>query len=243
MFSRRFVLLSALLVTLSLAWFVAPGLALRKAIVAQLFGPKMVRAQALEKSGEQMNLDRGVITQVNGTQLTLKEYDGRIQSIPLSSSSQVIRFGHHLQLGSLAPRWRVLVTWPATGAAEYVDVEKVPRTRARATLRIRKAIVAQVFGTKMVRAQVLEKRGAQLNLDRGVVTQVDSTQLTLREADGRVQTIPLDTSTQAFRLGHSFPLSAVAPTWRVLVTWPATGTALSVDVEKIVKGRGKSAVG
>ena len=41
MFSRRFVLLAGVLVTLNLAlWFAAPGLALRKAIVNQLFGPR-----------------------------------------------------------------------------------------------------------------------------------------------------------------------------------------------------------
>lgn len=239
MSSRRFVLLSAILATVSLAWFVAPGFAIRKAIVVQLFGPKMVRAQALEKSGVQMNLDRGVITQVNGTQLTLKEADGRIQSIPLSSSTQVIRFGHQLQLGSLAPKWRVLVTWPATGPAEYVDVERTPRTRVKpAGLTLRRAIVVQLFGPKLVRAQVLEKSGAQLNLDRGVITQVDGTQLTLKEADGRLQPIPLGSSTQGYRLGRQFPLTALAPKWRVLVTWPATGPALSVDVEKIVKGNG-----
>ena len=41
MFSRRFVLLAGVLVTLNLAlWFASPGLALRKALVNQLFGPK-----------------------------------------------------------------------------------------------------------------------------------------------------------------------------------------------------------
>jgi len=241
MFGRRFVLLVALFATLGLAWFAAPGLAIRRAIVGQLFGPRMVRAQVLEKSGTQMNLDRGVVTQVNGTQLTLKEYDGRIQSIPLSSSTQVIRFGRQLPLGSLAPRWRVLVTWPATGAAEYVDVEKIPRTRGGAALAIRKAVVAQLLGPKMVRAQVLEKSGLQMNLDRGVITQVSDTQLTLKEADGRIQPIPIDATTRVIHLGHQLLLTQLAAKWRVLVAWPASGPALSVDVEKIPKGHGKGA--
>ncbi len=200
----------------------------------------MVRAQVLEKSGVQMNLDRGVVTQVNSTQLTLKEYDGRIQSIPLSSSTQLIRFGRQLPLSSLAPKWRVLVTWPATGAAEYVDVEKIPRTRG-AALAIRKAIVVQLLGPKMVRAQVLEKSGLQMNLDRGVITQVSDTQLTLKEADGRIQPIPIDTTTKVIHLGHQLLPTQLAPKWRVLVAWPATGPALSVDVEKIVRGHGKGA--
>jgi hypothetical protein len=129
MFTRRFILLAGVLVTLNLAlWFAAPGLALRKAIVTELFGPKMVRAQ-IHLKGSDWNLDRGVITQVSSTQITLREFDGRIQPIPLAATTKVIRLGHRLPLSVLAPRWHVLVTWPAIGAAQSVDVEKIPRKR------------------------------------------------------------------------------------------------------------------
>jgi hypothetical protein len=130
MFSRRFVLLGAVLVTLNVAlWFAAPGLAIRRAIINQLFGSKMVRAEVIERNGSDWRLDRGVITQVNNTQLTLREADGRVQQIQLSSSTKVIRRGQLLSLDRLAPRWRVLVTWPANGTAQSVDVEKVPHGR------------------------------------------------------------------------------------------------------------------
>jgi hypothetical protein len=130
MFSRRFLLLAGVLVALNVTlWFAAPGFALRKAIVAQLFGPNMVRAQVHLKSGEDWNLDRGVITQVNSTQLTLREFDGRIQSIPLASTTKVIRLGHVLPLSALARRWRVVVLWPPIGPAKSVDVERVPQVR------------------------------------------------------------------------------------------------------------------
>ena len=130
MFSRRFVLLVGVLVALNVTlWFAAPGLALRKAIVNQLFGPNMVRAQVHEKNGQDWNLDRGVITRVNSTQLTLREFDGRIQSIPVDSTTTVIRLGRHLPLSALARRWRVVVLWPPIGAAQSVDVERIPRTR------------------------------------------------------------------------------------------------------------------
>jgi hypothetical protein len=133
MFSRRFVLLGTVLVTLNVAlWFAAPGFALRKAIVNQLFGPKMVRAQVLKKDGTQWNLDRGVITSVDSTQVTLREFDGRVQQIPLSGSTKVIHLGRSLSVGQLAPDWHVLVTWPATGPARSVDVEKIPHTRGKA---------------------------------------------------------------------------------------------------------------
>jgi len=132
MFTRRFVLLGTVLVALNVAlFFAAPGLALRKAIVNQLFGPKMVRVQVLEKNGTQWNLDRGVITSVDSTQVTLREFDGRVQQIPLSGSTRVIHFGHILSVDQLALRWHVLVTWPATGPARSVDVEKIPHGRGR----------------------------------------------------------------------------------------------------------------
>ena len=132
MFSRRFVLLAGVLATLNVAlWFAAPGLAIRRAIVNQLFGPAMVRAQVLVKNGTQWNLDRGVIKSVDSTQVTIREFDGRIQQIPLSSSTRVIHLGRQLPLTVLAPKWHVLVTWPATGTAQSVDVEKIPKSHAK----------------------------------------------------------------------------------------------------------------
>ena len=130
--SRRFLLLAGVLVTLNLAlWLASPGLALRRAVIQELFGRQMVRAEVLKKNGEDWRLDRGVIVQVNGIQLTLREADGRVQTIPISGSTKVVRLGHRLPVGSLAPRWHVLVTWPANGQAQSVDVERVPRTSIR----------------------------------------------------------------------------------------------------------------
>ena len=137
MFSRRFVLLAGVLVALNVVlWFAAPGLALRKAVVQELFGPKLIRAEAIDSCGRgctvDWRVDRGVITSVNSTQVTLREADGRVQSIPLSASTtKVIRLGHRLPPSSLARRWRVVVTWPANGAAQSVDVERIPPVSVR----------------------------------------------------------------------------------------------------------------
>ena len=134
--TRRFVLLAAILVTLNVVLvFAGPGLALRNAIVSQLFGPKMVRLTVLERNGQEWNIDRGTITQVanctatTGTfceQITLREFDGRIQQIPLSSATEVNRFGKAIPATALKTHWHVLVTWQANGSAESVDVEKIP---------------------------------------------------------------------------------------------------------------------
>jgi hypothetical protein len=134
MFSRRFALLAGVLVTLNVVlFFAAPGLAIRQALVNQLFGKKMIRAEVIDWAGSgttaDWRLDRGVITQVSSTQLTLRERDTKIQQIPISSTTDVIRFGHHLSPDVLRKRWHVLVTWPANGTAQSVDVEKIPRRR------------------------------------------------------------------------------------------------------------------
>jgi hypothetical protein len=129
-FTRRFILLAAVLVTLNLAlWFAGPGLAIRQGLVKALFGPKMVRAEVIEKSGADWRLDRGVIKSVDSTQVTLREADGRIQQIPLASTTKVIHLGQRLSVSALALRWHVLVTWPTTGPAQSVDVERIPHSR------------------------------------------------------------------------------------------------------------------
>jgi hypothetical protein len=226
--NRRFILLAAVLVAVNFALlFASTGLAIRGAIVRQLFGPKLIRADVLTKTGD-WRLDRGVITQVNGAQVVLREADGRIQPIPLAASTRVVYFGRSLPVSSLARRWHVLVTWAGSGPAEYVDVERPPRP-------LRKAIVQQLFPT-LIRADVLTRKG-DWRLDRGFITQVSATQVVLREADGRIQAIPLSSATRVLYFGRSLPLSSLGKHWRVLVTWPASGAAQSVDVERAPKGQ------
>jgi small-conductance mechanosensitive channel len=239
---RHFATFGLVLVAVSVALlFASPGLALRSAIVNQLFSQKLIRADILEKNGD-WRIDRGVITQVSDTQLTLREADGRIQAIPLSSLTRVGYSGSRLTVTSLAPRWRVLVTWPANGgAAESVDVQRVPG-HGPAGFGLRKALVVQLFGPRLIRADVLEKNG-DWRIDRGVITSVDTSQVTLREADGRVQSIPLSTLTRVAFQGRRLSVGTLASHWRVVVTWPASGTAQSVDVERILRGRSGQAVG
>ncbi len=132
MFTRRFVLLTGVLVTLNLAlWFASPGLALPRSIVQQLFGSRMVRAEVFLKNGSDWHLDRGVIKDVTSSQLTLKEVDG-LRPISISASTKVVHLGQPLSVSVLAPRWRVVVLWPANGPARTVVVERIPQGRHKA---------------------------------------------------------------------------------------------------------------
>ena len=123
--NRRFLLLAAVLVALNAALWLAPqGLALRQILLPQLFGKNLMRAEVVLSNGQDWRADRGVITTLTPTQLTLKEADGRLQQIGLSSATSVVFLGRALPLSSLARGWRVLVTWPANGTADAVKVEK-----------------------------------------------------------------------------------------------------------------------
>jgi hypothetical protein len=122
--NRRFLVLSAVLVTLNLAlWLTPAGLALRKVALPSIFGKTLVRADVVDTTGE-WRVDRGVITQVTPSSLTLKEADGRVQQIAISSATAVAWFNKPLPVSVLAKGWRVLVTWPANGTADSVKVEK-----------------------------------------------------------------------------------------------------------------------
>lgn len=231
--SRRRSLITGLLAALGVALWLAPaGLALRPAVVKEVFGGKLVRLEAIERKpvlgSTDWRIDHGMITAVGPTQLTLRESDGRIQAVPLSASTRVIHFGRNSSLDKLRPRQNALVTWQANGAAQAVVVDPVPAW-------FRNGVVAQLFGPRLVRLETIERKpvagSTDWRVDRGMITSVSPTEVTLREADGRIQTIPVDGTTQVFRRGRVLTPNVLAPRWRVVVTWPATGAAQSVDVE------------
>ncbi|HET9114939.1 MAG TPA: hypothetical protein VFN33_02480 [Gaiellaceae bacterium] len=231
--SRRRFLLAGVVAALGVALWLAPaGLALRTAVVKQVFGGKLVRLEVIEKrpvlGSTDWRIDHGVITALSPTQLTLRESDGRVQPIPLSTTTRVIRSGRNSSLDRLRPHQSALVTWQANGAAQAVVVDPVPAW-------FRKGVVAQLFGPKLVRLETIERKpvagSTDWHVDRGVITTVSPTQVTLREADGRIQAIPLAGTTEVFRHGRVLSPDLLAQRWRVVVTWPASGAAQSVDVE------------
>jgi len=238
---NRRLLLTAILATLGVALWLAPtGLALRNAVVKQVFGGKLVRLEVIEKkpvgASTDWRIDHGVITAVSSTQLTLRESDGRIQPIPIAPSTRVIRRGVVTSLNRLHARLYALVTWPADGAAQSVVVDPMPGW-------FRKATVRQLFGPKLVRLEAIQKKpvagSTDWRVDRGVITAVSATQLTLREADGRIQAIALSSTTEVFRRGRILMPDALAQHWHVVVTWPASGAAQAVDVEFVPPRQGR----
>lgn len=132
--SRRFALLAAFLVALNVClWLVPQGLALQRAIVNQLFGPKMIRAEVVVRTPtgpQDYRLDRGVISTVSATSLVLAEQDGTTQTIALDPATKVTGPRRFSTVSALRHGLRVLVTRQANGAASRIEVEGVGGVRA-----------------------------------------------------------------------------------------------------------------
>jgi hypothetical protein len=124
--NRRFLILAAVLVGLNTGlWLTPQGLALRQIALPQLYGKNMVRADVLLNNGSEWYAARGVITQANSSQLTLKEADGRLQTIGISSGTNVIGSSGPLPQSAVTRGWRAVVTWPASsGIADLIKLEK-----------------------------------------------------------------------------------------------------------------------
>ena len=105
-------------------------------------------------------------------------------------------------------------------------------------LALRQIVVSNLFGKKMIRADVVESTGCpatcvEWRVARGIVVTATPTLLTVRETDGKTEPIVVSSSTKVTGSGKPVAVGDLKPGWRVLVTWPApAGTADSVVVEK-----------
>jgi hypothetical protein len=120
---RRFMLLAVTLVALNtFFWLAATGFALPKSIVNQFFGNRMVRAEVILQgpAGPQdWRIDRGVITAIAGSTLTLKEADGTVVSVDVDSNARI------QGVRKLKTHLRVVVYHQANTPADLVQVEGV----------------------------------------------------------------------------------------------------------------------
>jgi hypothetical protein len=128
---RRFALLAVLLVALnSYFWLAANGLALPAGgVIQSMFGTRMVRADVIWMEGRKAvdtRVDRGVITAVTTTapaSVTLKERDGSSWTIPVAATVTVRLGSTYGTLDQLRQGMRILVSRPATGSADTIQVE------------------------------------------------------------------------------------------------------------------------
>jgi hypothetical protein len=116
---RRFMILAVTLVALNIFfWAASSGFALPKAIINQFFGNQMVRAEVFLTNGQDWRIDRGVVSGVTPTTVTLREADGTTVDIPVSSAVRI------QGAKKIAKRMRIVVYHQANLPAELVQVER-----------------------------------------------------------------------------------------------------------------------
>jgi riboflavin synthase alpha subunit len=214
---RRLVIPIVLLAAfLSLA---PAGLALPRAVIGNLFGQHMIRAEVLDLgpdgSVQDLRVDRGVILTLSPASLTISELDGTSVSIDLSPSTSVT--GRIFALRQLRRGMRVTVIRPANGPASIVEVG---------------AAGSSVFGQRTIRAEVLglaaDGSVQDVRIDRGTTRAVTPTSLTISELDGTSVTVDLSASTSV--TGRIFSTAQLRRGMRVTVVRPANGAASIVQV-------------
>ena len=126
---RRFAFLAVLLVAVNaFFWLAQSGFALPMGgILQQMFGgSRLIRADVIWQTTtgvQETRIDRGVIVTVAPDQVVLREKDGTQQTIPVASTATVelgLRSG---TVAQLRRGMRVVVSRPATGSADTIQVE------------------------------------------------------------------------------------------------------------------------
>ena len=126
---RRFMLLAVTLVAVnSFFWLASGGFALSKAIIGQFFGNNLIRAEVLVQSPsgvQDWRIDRGVITSISGTTITVREKDGTLVPVQVDPNARVQGPARFYSVAKLKPRVRVVLYHQANLPAELVQVEGV----------------------------------------------------------------------------------------------------------------------
>jgi hypothetical protein len=124
---RRFLYLATALVAVnSFFWLAQSGFALPQAIINQFFGGNMIRSEVLisAPTGTQdWRIDRGVITAISGTSVTLREKDATVVSLQLDPNARVQGPARISSVAQLRRRLRVVIYRQADQPATLVQVE------------------------------------------------------------------------------------------------------------------------
>jgi hypothetical protein len=124
---RKFMLLAVTLVALNtFFWLAQGGFALSKAVINDLFGPRLIRAEVLVQTPTgtaDYRIDRGVILATSPTSLTLREVNGEQVTVDLASNASVQGRGI-FSVSQLRKRMRVTVLRDANGPVSQIQVER-----------------------------------------------------------------------------------------------------------------------
>jgi hypothetical protein len=126
---RRFLYLATALIAVnSFFWLAQSGFALPQSIINQFFGGSMIRAEVLisTPTGTQdWRIDRGVITAISGTAVTLREKDANFVSLQVDPNARIQGPARFASVAQLRRRLRVVIYRQADQPATLVQVEGV----------------------------------------------------------------------------------------------------------------------
>jgi hypothetical protein len=127
---RRFLYLATALVAInSFFWLAQSGFAIPKAVINQFFGGNMIRAEVLigtpAGSTQDWRIDRGVITAIAGTNVTLRERDATLVTVQIDPNARVQGPARFASVALLRRKLRVVVYRQADQPATLVQVEGV----------------------------------------------------------------------------------------------------------------------
>jgi hypothetical protein len=126
---RRFLYLATALIAVnSFFWLAQSGFALPSAIINQFFGGNMIRAEVLVASPTgtlDWRIDRGVITAISGTNVTLREKDATVVTLQIDPNARVQGTARISSVAQLRRRLRVVLYRQADQPATLVQVEGI----------------------------------------------------------------------------------------------------------------------
>jgi hypothetical protein len=126
---RRFLYLATALVAVnSFFWLAQSGFALPQSIINQFFGGSMIRSEVLisTPTGTQdWRIDRGTITAISGTAVTLREKDATVVSLQIDPNARVQGSARVSSVVQLRRRLRVVIYRQADQPATLVQVEGI----------------------------------------------------------------------------------------------------------------------
>jgi hypothetical protein len=127
---RRFLILATALVAVNcFFWLAQSGFAIPLGIINQFFGGNMIRSEVLiatPTGGTQdWRIDRGVITAISGTNVTLRERDQTVVSLQIDPNARVQGSARVTSVAALRRRLRIVVYRQADQPATLVQVEGI----------------------------------------------------------------------------------------------------------------------
>jgi len=127
---RRFLYLATALVAVNtFFWLAQSSFAIPQGIINQFFGGSMIRSEVLiatPTGGTQdWRIDRGVITAISGTSVTLRERDQNSVTVQIDPNARVQGSARVTNVAALRRRLRIVVYRQADQPATLVQVEGI----------------------------------------------------------------------------------------------------------------------